>query len=443
MHEALDERYFPLILDVLDQGVFTVDEHTRISSFNKVAEQITGYTAAEVIGQQCSKVFDTDLCSQVCPLRHSIRARTPVRNQPVAIRTKDGRTVPISVSTSPLLTRQGDLLGGVEVFRDLSQLEELKRRLDDRFRLEDIVGKSPAMQRLFERVRLVADSDATALIRGASGTGKELVARTIHGLSTRRAGPFVAVNCGAIPETLLESELFGHVRGAFTGASRDRKGRVAAAQGGTLFLDEVVDLPLAVQVMVLRFVQEREYSPLGTDTVRRADVRVIAATHRDLDALVRQGSFREDLFFRLNVVDVRVPALAERPEDVPLLAEHFVTRLRARTGKAIEGVGEDAMGCLMAYGFPGNVRELENILERAFVLCQGARIELEHLPQAARTCAVQVAPAGRRGAPAPQVQAAAVRDALRRHGGNRTAAAQELGIHRVTLHRWLRRFGLE
>ncbi|MCA9551685.1 MAG: sigma 54-interacting transcriptional regulator [Myxococcales bacterium] len=442
MAQALDERYFPLILDVLDQGVFTVDEHTRISSFNKIAEEITGYTAAEVIGQQCAKIFDTNLCSQVCPLRHSIRARTPVRDQEVSIRTKDGRTVPISVSTAPLLTRQGDLLGGVEVFRDLTQLDALRRQLDDRFRLEDIVGKSPAMLRLFERVKLVAQSEATALIRGASGTGKELVARTIHTLSARAKGPFVAVNCGAIPETLLESELFGHVRGAFTGASRDRKGRVAAAQGGTLFLDEVGDLPLPVQVKVLRFLQEHEYSPLGSDAPRRADVRVLAATHRDLDQLVAQGGFREDLFFRLNVVDVRVPTLSERPEDIPLLVEHYVAQLHARTGKPIEGVKQDALGCLIAYGFPGNVRELENIMERAFVLCQGDRIELEHLPECVRTCAVR--DAGKRAAGAEdRPDEGAIRAVLARHGNNRSAAARELGVHRVTLHRWLRRLGID
>jgi sigma-54 dependent transcriptional regulator, acetoin dehydrogenase operon transcriptional activator AcoR len=437
----LDNRYFPLVLDVLDQGVFTVDESTSITSFNKAAERITGYRAASVIGKKCSDVFRTNLCDQVCPLRLSITSRTLVRNRQVYIRARDGRPVPITISTAPLVTRGGRLLGGVEVFRDMSELADLKRRLEHRYRLVDIIGKSPVMQKIFELLPLVAGSDSTVLVCGASGTGKELIARTIHALGSRRKGPFVAINCAAIPETLLEAELFGHMKGAFTDAKRDRPGRIAAAETGTLFLDEIGDLPRAMQVKVLRFLQDHEYQPLGSNRSARADVRVITATNRDLLALVRSGQFREDLYFRLNVVQIDIPPLAQRTEDIPLLVNHYMKLFRESTGKPIEALTEDAMGCLMAYSFPGNVRELENIIERAFILCQGPRIAPEHFPPS-------VLGIGSRGAAASSeagrdaAEALSIRSALARTRGNRTRAAAELGIHRITLLRRMRRLGI-
>jgi PAS domain S-box-containing protein len=438
--KALDARYFPLILDVLDQGVFTVDGQSCITSFNQAAERITGYAADEVIGRRCADVFRTNLCDQVCPLRLSIASRRPSRNREVYIRARDGHAIPIAVSTAPLCTRAGRLLGGVEVFRDLSQIVDLKRKLDARYRLSDIIGKSPAMRHIFDLLPLVAPSDSTVLVTGPSGTGKELIARTVHALGPRRKGPFVALNCAAIPETLLESELFGYKRGAFTDARRDKPGRIAAAEGGTLFLDEIGDLPRLTQVKVLRFLQDRVYEPLGSNSPVRANVRVIAATNRDLVGLVHAGAFREDLYFRLNVVQIDIPPLCQRAEDVPLLVNHYVRLFRESTGKAITSVADDAMALLVRYGFPGNVRELENIIERAFILCQGDRILVEHLPPSvAPSGATATAPpvAGLAGA-----QLAAVRAALERHGGNRSRAAAELGIHRATLLRWVKRYGL-
>jgi PAS domain S-box-containing protein len=437
MAELLDNRYLPLVLDVLDQGVFTVDEKTFITSFNQAAERITGYAASEVLGKKCSEIFRTNLCGQACPLRVSIESRNPVRNRQVYIRARDGRPVPIAISTAPLMTRSGRLLGGVEVFKDLSEISHLKRRLESRYRLLDIIGKSPAMQKIFELLPLFAASDTTVLVTGASGTGKELIARTIHSLGGRRKGPFVAINCAAIPETLLEAELFGHKKGAFTDAKTDRPGRIAAAESGTLFLDEIGDLPRPMQVKVLRFLQSREYEPLGSNRTVRADVRVIAATNRDLRELVRDGSFREDLFFRLNVLQVDIPPLASRPEDIPLLVAHYVGLFRESTGKAIEGVDEDAMSCLMRYPFPGNVRELENVIERAFILCQGDRILPHHFPDS-----VTGAAASRRATGTGTSLEAGIRAALARHGGNRSRAAEELGIHRITLLRRMRKLGL-
>ena len=435
--KGLDPRHFPLILDVLDQGVFTVDGNLCISSFNQVAERITGYTADEVIGRRCAEVFRTELCDQICPLRLSIALRRPSRNREIHIRARDGRAVLISVSTAPLLTRGGKLLGGVEVFRDLAEIEDLKRRLDGQYRLSDIIGKSPPMRQIFDLLPLVAPSEATVLVTGPSGTGKELIARTIHALGARRKNQFVPLNCAAIPETLLESELFGYRRGAFTDARRDKPGRIAAAEGGTLFLDEIGDLPRPTQVKLLRFLQDRIYEPLGSNRPVRADVRVIAATNRNLLELARAGVFREDLYFRLNVVQIDIPPLRERAEDIPLLVGHYVRLFRESTHKPIQGLTDDAMACLAGYAFPGNVRELENIIERAFIICNEERIGLEHLPRAITYSfrldrVVPVAPtiAG--------AELVAIQAALARHKGNRTRAAAELGIHRTTLIRKLR-----
>jgi PAS domain S-box-containing protein len=442
MHAKLDARYFPLVFDVVDQGIFTVDPQGRITSFNKAAEAITGYPESEVLGKECSAVFKTDLCQTVCPLRRSIASGARVRNRQVRIATKDGRLIPIAISTAPLETAAGQLLGGVEVFRDLSQIEELRRRLDGQYRFGDILSRNPEMRRLFDMLPMVAESASTILISGPTGTGKELVAKAIHNHGPRRRKPFVAVNCAALPETLLESELFGYRKGAFTDAKRDKLGRIAQAEGGTLFLDEVGDLSLGLQVKLLRFLQERTYEPLGSTASLKADVRVIAATNRELESMVRQGSFREDLYFRLNVLQIALPPLSKRREDIPLLARHFVERFRQATGKAIEGISSEAMAALLRYAFPGNIRELENLVERAFILCDRAEIALDHLPP-------KVAAAGR---PAPQesrgersldrLEDEAIQAALARHGGNRTLAARDLGIHRTTLLRKVKRLHL-
>jgi len=440
MDRALDSRYFPLVLDVLDQGVFTIDEDSRITSFNRAAEAITGYSAAEVMGRRCSEVFRTNLCDRVCPLRQSIASRTEVRGQEVSITNRAGEVVPIAVSTAPLTTREGRLLGGVEVFKDLSQIALLRRRLEGQHRLEDVIGKSQPMERVLELIPLVAASDATVLVSGASGTGKELVARTIHNVGLRARRPFVAVSSAAIPQPLLESELFGYKKGAFTDARTDKPGRISAADGGTLLLDEVGELPPPTQVKILRFLQDHTYEPLGSNRPVRADVRVIAATNRNLDAMVAAGTFREDLFYRLNVIQIELPPLRDRAEDIPLLLRHFVELMRKTTGKPIEGVSDEAVGHLLAYPFPGNVRELENLVERAFVLCEGGWIGVEHLPPSVVGAAGSHPPPGQTTVAAAELSA--IRSALEHHGGNRTRAAAELGIHRTTLLRKMRRFGL-
>ena len=443
MDMRLDIRYFPLVLDVVEQGIFTVDPGGRISSFNKAAEVITGYTATEVLGRECSSVFRTNLCNTVCPLRRSIASRERLQNERVRIVTKDGRPVPISISTAPLESPAGELLGGVEVFTDLSHVEDLKRKLNGQYHFGDVVTRSPDMRRILDMLPMVAESSSTILINGLTGTGKELLAKAIHAHGPRRRKPFVAVNCAALPETLLESELFGYRKGAFTDAKRDRMGRIAQAEGGTLFLDEVGDLSIPLQVKLLRFLQEKTYEPLGSTVSLKADVRVITATNRDLEHMVREGTFRSDLYFRLNILQITLPPLSQRREDVPLLTQHFVQRFRQATGKNIEGLSAEAMAALMNYEFPGNIRELENIIERAFILCGERQIALAHLPSTVVQAGERPALHALQNAGAlDSVEGAAIRAALERHKGNRTRAARELGIHRTTLLRKLKRLGV-
>ena len=455
----LDARYFPLLLDVIDQCIFTVDREGVITSFNRSAEATTGYKADDVIGLECRKVLQSDLCDQACPLRRTLESGQKVVDRRVRIRTKDGRSLPVSVTTAVLATESGRILGGVEILTDLSPLEHLQRQLDGKYCFEDIISKSPKMQAIFDLLPMVANSESTVLVLGESGTGKELLAKAIHHQSPRRSRPFVAVNCAAMPESLIESELFGYMRGAFTDAKRDKPGRIAQADGGTLFLDEVGDLPLSIQVKLLRFLQERAYEPLGATFTTRADVRIICATNRPLQDMVASGAFRQDLYFRLNVMQIELPPLRGRVEDVPLLAQHFVQRYRRTTGNGIQGIDAQAMSALMHYSFPGNIRELQNIIERAFIICREPNICLKALPG----CVLDAAPPAVKngnginganglapGATAQQLRLDPIHESerntimsvLRRNEGNRSRAAAELGVHRSTLIRKIKRYGI-
>jgi transcriptional regulator with PAS, ATPase and Fis domain len=384
------------------------------------------------------------MCEANCALRQTLKSGKPVINRAAFIVTADGRRIPVSVSTAILRDARGRLAGGAETFRDLSLVEALRKELSGAFQVGDLVSRSPAMRRLQDLLPQVAESGATVLIQGETGTGKELLARAVHNHSPRRRKPFVAVNCGALPDTLLESELFGYVKGAFTGADRDKPGRFAAAEGGTLFLDEIGDISPAMQVRLLRVLQEHAYEPLGSVVSRGADVRVIAATHRDLAERIRAGAFREDLFYRLNIVRLDLPPLRSRKEDIPLLADHFIARFNRRQGRHVAGITTDALGLLMMHDFPGNVRELENVIERAFVLCGAGRIDTAHLPaeltgsgRSAPASAAENLAASRRSAEAQAIQAA-----LAACGNNRQQAARALGLHKSTLFRKIRALGL-
>jgi len=443
MNEPAEKRAREVILDSITDGVFTVDQNWRITSFNRAAEQITGISREEAIGRPCCEVFRASICEKQCALKQTLQTGRPVVNKAVYIIDAKGRRVPISISTAILKDDDGNVLGGVETFRDLTLVEELRKELQAKYTFADIIGRSPTMRQLFGILPVIAESDSTVLIEGASGTGKELFARAIHDLSRRGKRRFVAVNCGALPDTLLESELFGHKAGAFTDARHDKPGRFAAADGGTIFLDEISDISQAMQSRLLRVLQEKVVEPLGSVDPVRVDVRVVAATNQDIDNLVRSGAFREDLYYRINVVRLRLPNLRDRREDIPLLIEHFVSKFNRLQGKDIAGISEEALAVLMAHDYPGNVRELENVIEHAFVHCRGGLIEVGHLPPEILSKKRAEALRYTRGTTLETIETVAIADAIHRHKGNRTAAAKELGIHPSTLFRKIRSLGIK
>ncbi len=433
---------FEAVLRSISDGVFTVDSAFRIRCFNRAAQEITGFTAEEALGRPCHEVFRINICPDACALRYTLETGERVVDLAATLRARDEREVPVSVSTSVLRDRRGRVMGGVETFRDLTLIERLRREVDRRYSVEDIIGKSPRMRALFDILGPVARGNSPVLLQGESGTGKELFARAIHRLSDRSDGPFVAVNCGALPEALVESELFGYRKGAFTGATRDKPGRVAVAEGGTLLLDEVGDLPPPTQVKLLRFLQELEYEPVGGVRPRKADVRIVAATHVPLAEMVRDGLFRDDLYYRLNVMQLDIPPLRQRTEDIPLLIDHFIARFNAIKDRHITGLSAKAMDLLLRHDYPGNVRELENIIEHGFVLCAGSTILSRHLP----VDRLSEGPPDGPPSPATSLQdaeRAAILRALEVHGNNRLETARALGIHKTTLFRKIKRLGIE
>ncbi len=431
------------ILNSIADGVFTIDLDKKVTSFNKAAEQITGIHREQAIGQKCFDVFHANICQGSCAMEKTMKSGKPIIALRINILNSEGKIVPVSVSTAVLKDAKAKIIGGVETFRDLSAIEEMRKEIARQYSFEDIVSKNHEIQKIFNMLPDIAKSGSTVLIQGPSGSGKELFARAIHNQSNRAKGPYIIVNCGALPDTLLESELFGYTRGAFTDAKKDKPGRFALAEGGTLFLDEIGDLPLSLQVKILRVVQNGEYEPLGSIKPVKANVRIIAATNRDLTQMLSQGKFREDLYYRLNVIKITLPPLAKRKEDIPLLVEHFLRAFNARMDKQITGVSPEVMELFMNYDFPGNIRELENIIEHAFVLCRNSIITISQLPQELKNLSPEItaAPAAQT-LPLREAEAQVVLAALKKHDGHRGKAAQELGIDKSTLWRKMKKRGI-
>jgi PAS domain S-box-containing protein len=440
--DPIPDNVTDIILESISDGVFTVDHEWRIMSFNRAAEEITGISRDEAIGRHCWEVFRSNMCEDDCALKRTMKEGASLTNTSTYIVNSDKKRIPITVSTAPLKSRTGEVLGGVETFRDHSLIEALRKRLDGRFQIGDIVSRSDAMHEMLAILPMVAESGSTVLLEGETGTGKELVARAIHDASPRKGKPFVAINCSALPDTLLESELFGYKSGAFTNAVKDKPGYFAVTDGGTIFLDEIGDTSAAFQVKLLRVLEEQAFTPLGGVKKVKSDVRVIAATNKNLSDLIARGEFRQDLFYRINVVRMLLPPLRERKEDIPLLIEHFIEKMNMVRGKAISGVDAEALQVLMCHDYPGNIRELENIIEHAFVLCSAGPIQARHLPGGFATQCMLSGEQDSLTHTLNSTEAIAITNALKRSRYNRLAAAKELGMHKSTLFRKIKRLGI-
>ena len=427
-----------LILDSVADGVFAVDLDWRITYFNKAAERITGFSRQEAMGQHCYNIFRASCCQEGCVLRQSMETGRDITGLRVDILDRDNREKPISVSTAVLKDSSGHVTGGVEIFRDMSVVEELRREIKKTYRFRDMVSKNHRMQEIFSLVPDVAASKASVLIQGPTGSGKELLARAIHFESPRADKPFVKVNCGALPDTLLESELFGHVAGAFTDARTGRKGRFELADGGTMFLDEIGDVSPAMQVRLLRVLQEGSFEPVGSSESVAVDVRVISATHQDLKTLAAEGRFRDDLFYRINTVVLSIPPLRGRLEDLPLLVEEFLVKFNSLTGKSVRSVSPSTMEILMRCEWPGNIRELEHAIEHAFVLVKGETIRPEHLPPGLSESGSE-----HLLAPIERSERSAIVEALEENSFDRAKTSRQLGISRTTLWRKMKRYGIQ
>jgi len=446
-------KYWKTIVDTLHDGLMVLGPAGNILAVNPAAEKLTGYSAEELVGTNCRTlnctgcdVFGRGPGKDWCKLFVS----GEVKAKKCLISDKQRRAVHVVKNASVLKDSEGNILGAVETFTDISQIVRQQQEiasLRKSCHLEEghhgLLGESPSMQYLFELIENVSQTDAPVLIHGQSGTGKELVARAIHEESPRNKKPFIKVNCAALNENLLESELFGHEKGAYTGADRTRIGRFEAAHEGTIFLDEIGDIPLSTQVKLLRVLEEKEIERVGNHKPIPVDVRIISASNKDMETMIGEGLFREDLFFRINVFPLNCPSLAERLEDIPPIVKNFIDQNRSKGGKQILGLTPEAMEALLAYPWPGNVRELRNAIEYAFVLCSGDWIGKEHLPP-------KIATAGKQSPANPAIGSISWEEdrtnliqTLRRVGGNQSEAARILGVSRVTIWKRIKKYGID
>lgn len=426
------EKNLQSILDNMLEGIIAHDLNRQILFFNRAAEKITGYLREEVLGRDCHQVFGAPFCGKKCSFCGSPMEVLEHHSYTMNVSTRSGELRQIEMSVTGMYDDDGAFVGVLAAFRDMTEIISLQLRLGELTSFSGIIGKDRKMLEVFDQIRNLSPTDYPVHITGETGTGKELVAAAVHNESARAGGPFVPVNCGALPEGLLESELFGHVKGAFSGAIRDKKGRFELADGGTLFLDEVAELPMHMQVKLLRVLQSRTFERVGGEKTISVDVRIISATNRDLKREMERKNFREDLYYRLSVVPIKIPALRERKNDIPLLASYFLKQA-AEDGRKVGRLSGEALSLLMDYGWPGNVRELQNAIHFALVKARGPNIEAEHLPVEIRGTGCSTPKPG----PKPFLTPETVSAAIRQSGGNRSRAAKLLGVSRATLYRFL------
>jgi len=445
-------KYWKTIVDTLQDGLMVIDPEGNILAMNPAAERLTGYTADELVGRNCRtlnctgcELFGRGAGEEWCRLY----VNGNVKAKKCLISKKDRRALHVVKNAAVLRDSDGKMIGAVETFTDISEIVRQQQEIETlrkSCRLEEdhhgLLGESLPMQRLVELIENVARTDAPVLIHGQSGTGKELVARAIHEESPRKNKPFIKVNCAALNENLLESELFGHEKGAYTGADRTRIGRFEAAHEGTIFLDEIGDIPLATQVKLLRVLEEKEIERVGDHKTIAVDVRIVSATNKDLDALIEQELFREDLFFRINVFPLSCPSLVERYEGIPLLVQNFIEQNAAKSSKKIVGLTPDAMEALLTYSWPGNVRELRNAIEYAFVLCSGNWIGREHLPPKIITNGKRPLLNHNQSPVSWEEERTRLINTLRQVSGNQSEAARILGVSRVTIWKRIKKYGI-
>ena len=428
-----DRKNLEHILNNLKEGILAHDKDRRILFFNDAAEQITGIKREDVLGRDCHEAFGAPFCGQRCSFCSETPRLQEKCEHTINLTTPDGQNRVVEMSVIMMKDENDDEVGALATFRDMTELIDLKMDSGKLFSFSNIIGRDSKMVSVFRQIRDVTEYDFPVHIYGETGTGKELVAHAIHNESRRGGAPFVPINCGALPEGLIESELFGHVKGAFSGAIRDKKGRFELADGGTVFLDEISELPKLMQVKLLRFLQEGTFEKVGGEKTTTVNVRIISATNMDLKKEVQQGNFREDLYYRLNVIPITVPPLRERRNDIPLLVEHFLGQLPGMGEKEKPGISDEALALMMDYRWPGNVRELQNAVQFSIVKCRGGVIQADDLPLELKEFIVEKP---RRG-PSRKLDAAMVKAALTKTGGNKAKAAKLLGVGRATLYRFL------
>ncbi len=444
--EIIEEKNkFETIFHSLLEGTFTINANWEITSFNRAAEGITGFTIAEAVGKKYWQVFPSEDGKEDPQLRAFIAEHQKALLREMTITRKDGSRVLVRINSAPLLDISGNRIGRVVTFEDISLERNLSQHIEERFHFKNIIGHSKPMLNVYNMMENVINTDSTVLITGQSGTGKEVIARAIHLNSERKSEPFIAVNCSAFAETLLESELFGHEKGAFTGAMNTKIGRFELSGNGTLFLDEIGDIPLSVQVKLLRVLENRQFERVGGTKSISLKSRIISATHRNLEREIKEERFREDLYYRINVINIHLPSLFERKDDIPSLVNYFMDKYNKKFNKDIHYVSPDAFKIFFHYGWPGNIRELENVIEHAFVVCNSDAINVEHLPLKLQELQKEIIPLNDNISPKNPLEIAekqSLLETLQKFNGNRAKTADALGINKTTLWRKMKKYNL-